>query len=89
MSYQFYPTKHTLSVSEQYRFVVVFLSVLNCSLSDHVTIIFGTHMTRNTSIRNGGRCLVYNRAKYEQSRLRLKEIMAAKIRVSPPTLKVK
>ena len=49
-----------------------------------MTAILGSYMTHNTSIRNGGNCIGYNVSKYEQNRFRFKEIMAAKIRVSPP-----
>ena len=50
----------------------------------YVTAISESHMTYNTSIQNGRKCLAYNDvSKYEQSQSMFKEIMAAEVSVPP------
>ena len=59
------------------------LSVLNDFWSDHMTAILGSHMIHITSIKNGGKFLVYNVSKYEQNRSKCKEIIDAEERAPP------
>ena len=44
--------------------------------------IFGSHVTHNASVNNGGRSFAYKLSKCEHNQPRFKEILAAEVRVS-------